>query len=190
MTVQEAILNMNNHIDIDEEFRLALGEDCEWLFDNAKFAERKVEQINKQFIEGKDIVYLALLSGVPPYEVEVRTGAGHNYYMVLDAIHRCYERNPDGRYDEGFKAGLRGLIQVSTSKVASLDLLLNYIFYQLDKEKDGTAKFTIEINEFIPLINDLIKDNREKYVKDYKMFGAWLEKVQKYALEKYGLEFV
>ena len=44
------------------------------------------------------------------------------------------------------------------------------------------------MNEYLPLINNMIKENRSTYEADYKMFGPWLERYKKSALEKYGLE--
>jgi len=177
---------MNEEIEL--QLKAAFGEDYELFSDVNKNAEHTVELINKSYIEGKKIAYLPLLAGIATCKIESRPGAGHNYYAVVDAIHKCYAQNPNGGYDAGYKEGIRALIRVSSSKVGSLDLLLNIIFYQLDKEKNGTAQFNINIDETMELINKLIRDNTSKYEADNIRFKSWLERIQKYALEKYGLE--
>ena len=80
------------------------------------------------------------------------------------------------------------MIKVSCSKVGSLETLFDIIFYQLKKENNGSAQFNIDMNEYLPLINNMIKENRSTYEADYKMFGPWMERYKKSALEKYGLE--
>lgn len=172
----------------DELKELGLDDDLFDLLDISKNAEYTVELVNNDYIEGKKMAYLPLLAGIATCKIESRPGAGHNYYEVVDAIHRCFAKNPTGGYDAGYKESIFDLIRVSSSKVASLELLLNIIFYQLKKEKNGTAEFTIDMNEYLPLINNMIKENRSTYEADYKMFGPWLERYKKSALEKYGLE--
>lgn len=151
-------------------------------------AERKVEIINKHYIQGETIAYLPLLAGIEPYVIETRPHAGHNYYLVLDTIHNLYKNNPDGGYDKGFIEGLNALIRVSSAKVGSLDQVLNYIFYQAKKEQSGEAYFSIDLEDAINRVNILIKDNKEKYRKDYPKFDTWFEKIKKYGFENYGVE--
>ena len=111
-----------------------------------------------------------------------------NYYAVVDAIHNCYKKDPDGGYDRGFADGIEALTRVSSAKVASLANLFNIIFYQLDKEKEGTAEFNVDIDEIMARVNKLIEDNKEVYRQDYASFDHWYERCQKIAREKYGLE--
>ena len=156
-----------------------------------KYTERLVEIVNKKYVSGEtgaNVAYLPILSGIGPYKVETLPGKGHNYYAVVDAIHNCYARNNDGGYDAGFRDGILALIRVSCAKVSSLDLLIDIVFYQLDKQNEGFAQFSVDIDEIVGLINTLIRDNKDNYIADTVSFGPWLEKVKKYALENYGLE--
>ena len=152
------------------------------------YTEGMMKIVNKKYVEGNYMAYLPILSGIAQYKIESRPGAGHNYYAVVDAIHNCYARKTESGFDAGFKDGIRALIRVSTAKVGSLDMLLNIVFYQLDKEKNGTAEFNIDIDETMDSINKLIRENMSNYEADNIRFKPWLEKIQKYALEKYGLE--
>ena len=153
--------------------------------------EELVRIIHKKYMTGEkgcNVAYLPMLSGIGPCKVEMRPGAGHNYYAVVDAIHNCYKNDPDGGYDRGFADGIEALTRVSSAKVASLANLFNIIFYQLDKEKEGTAEFNVDIDEIMARVNKLIEDNKEVYRQDYDSFDHWFERCQKIAREKYGLE--
>ena len=55
-------------------------------------AEAMVNIINKKYVTGNRMAYLALLSGVGSCRIESYPGAGHNYQAVVDAIHNCYAR--------------------------------------------------------------------------------------------------
>ena len=153
--------------------------------------EELVRIIHKKYMTGEkgcNVAYLPMLSGIGPCKVEMRPGAGHNYYAVVDAIHNCYKNDPDGGYDRGFADGIEALTRVSSAKVASLANLFNIIFYQLDKEKEGTAEFNVDIDEIMARVNKLIEDNKEVYRQDYDSFDHWFERCKKIAREKYGLE--
>ena len=153
--------------------------------------EELVRIIHKKYMTGEkgcNVAYLPMLSGIGPCKVEMRPGAGHNFRTVVDAIHNCYKNDPDGGYDRGFADGIEALTRVSSAKVASLANLFNIIFYQLDKEKEGTAEFNVDIDEIMARVNKLIEDNKEVYRQDYDSFDHWFERCQKIAREKYGLE--
>ena len=153
--------------------------------------EELVKIIHKKYMTGEkgcNVAYLPMLSGIGPCKVEMRPGGGHFFRAVVDAIHNCYKNDPDGGYDRGFADGIEALTKVSSAKVASLANLFNIIFYQLDKEKEGTAEFNVDIDEIMAHVNKLIEDNKEVYRQDYASFDHWYERCQKIAREKYGLE--
>ena len=174
--------------DIFKEFGIEVPQDLLDYLEPVKYAKKMVELINNDYNAGKKIAYLPLLAGIGACIVEVQPGAGHNIFYVVDAIHNCYKENPQGGYDKGYVEGLYALIRVSSAKVGSLEQLLRILFYQLDKEKDGTAAFKINIHDMIAGVNALISENRDVYRKDYAMFDSWLERYNKIALEEYGLE--
>ena len=62
-------------------------------------AEAMVNIINKKYVAGNKMAYLALLSGVGSCRIESYPGAGHNYQAVVDAIHNCYARDNESKID-------------------------------------------------------------------------------------------
>ena len=150
-------------------------------------AEAMVNIINKKYIAGNRMAYLALLSGVGCCRIESYPGAGHNYQAVVDAIHNCYARDNTSGIDTGYRDGLYAMINVAGSFPA-LQTLMNILFYQLKKEKEGKAQFKIDIQEVMSKVNLLISENRVSYEKEYISFGSWLERNSKFAYENYGIK--
>jgi|UniRef100_UPI003FED9B88 hypothetical protein len=150
-------------------------------------AEAMVNIINKKYIAGNRMAYLALLSGVGSCRIESYPGAGHNYQAVVDAIHNCYARDNTSGIDTGYRDGLYAMIHVAGSFPA-LQTLMNILFYQLKKEKEGKAQFKIDIQEVIDKVNMLISENCASYEKENLSFGSWLERNSKFAYENYGIK--
>ena len=137
-------------------------------------AEAMVNIINKKYIAGNRMAYLALLSGVGSCRIESYPGAGHNYQAVVDAIHNCYARDNTSGIDTGYRDGLYAMINVAGSFPA-LQTLMNILFYQLKKEKEGKAQFKIDIQEVIDKVNMLISENCASYEKENLILEALIQ---------------
>ena len=140
-------------------------------------AEAMVNIINKKYVAGNRMAYLALLSGVGSCRIESYPGAGHN----------CYARDNTSGIDTGYRDGLYAMIKVAGS-FSALQTLMNILFYQLKKEKEGKAQFKIDIQEVMSKVNLLISENRVSYEKEYISFDSWLERNSKFAYENYGIK--
>ena len=79
------------------------------------------------------------------------------------------------------------MIKVAGS-FSTLQTLMNILFYQLKKEKEGKAQFKIDIQEIMNKVNLLISENRVSYEKENISFDSWLERNSKFAYENYGLK--
>ena len=108
-------------------------------------AEILVNIINKKYVAGNNMAYLALLSGVGNCRVESFAGAGHNYQAVIDAIHLYYADHPKSRANEGFEKELLLLCQAAGS-MRSVQLALNCIIYEIYKEKKGNNTDSVVLN--------------------------------------------
>ena len=150
-------------------------------------AEILVNIINKKYVAGNNMAYLALLSGVGNCRVESFAGAGHNYQAVVDAIHNYYRRDESSRADQGYQEGLYAMMRVASS-FSVLQDLVHIIFYELKKEKEGTAGFTIDVDSTISGLNEVIEKNRVTYEKENTAFKEWLERNKQYALDNFSIE--
>ena len=86
--------------DLDRELAelLGLDEDYFAMFDFSNYVESSVENANNIYNDGNYMAYLPILSGLGVFKMEKRPGAGHNFRAVIDAIHNCYKKNPNGGY--------------------------------------------------------------------------------------------
>ena len=153
------------------------------LVRRAKFL---VKNIHKEYCAGKDIAYIMVLSGLGSWRVAVNPDADHNHHAVIDAIHLCYAEMDDQRVIDGYKMGIFTLIRVA-GNVRTLGDLLGLLFYELKKERNGEASFTINIEEIFRKMNSMIAERYDTYKKESPRFEDWFSRQQTFAMEHYGL---
>ena len=153
------------------------------LVRRAKFL---VKNIHKEYCAGKDIAYIMVLSGLGSWRVAINPDADHNHHAVIDAIHLCYAEMDDQRVIDGYKMGIFTLIRVE-GNVRTLGDLLSLLFYELKKERNGEASFTIDIEEIFRKTNSMIAQRYDTYKKESPRFEDWFSRQQTFAMEHYGL---
>ena len=153
------------------------------LVRRAKFL---VKNIHKEYCAGKDIAYIMVLSGLGSWRVAVNPDEIHNFHAVIDAIHQYYAETGDQRVIDGYQMGIFTLIRVA-GNVRTLGDLLGLLFYELKKERNGEASFTVDIEEIFRKTNSMIAERYDTYKKENPFFEPWFSRMQTYALEKHGL---
>ena len=145
-----------------------------------------VKQIHKEYCAGKEIAYVVILSGLGDYRVAVNPDEDHNEQAVVDAIHQYYAETGDQRVIDGYQMGIFTLIRVA-GNVRTLDELLGVLFYELKKERNGEASFTVDIEEIFRKTNSMIAERYDTYKKESPRFEDWFSRQQTFAMEHYGL---
>ena len=153
------------------------------LVRSAKFG---VKLIHKEYCSGKEIAYVVILSGLGDYRVAVNPDEIHNFHAVIDAIHQYYAETGDQRVIDGYHMGIYTLIRVA-GNVGTLDTLLSLLFYELKKERNGEASFTINIEDIFRKMNSMIAERYDTYKKESPRFEEWFSRQQTFAMEHYGL---
>lgn len=153
------------------------------LVRSAKFG---VKLIHKEYCTGKEIAYVVILSGLGDYRVAVNPDEMHNVHAVIDAIHQYYAETGDQRVIDGYQMGIFTLIRVA-GNVRTLDTLLSLLFYELKKERNGEASFTIDIEDIFRKMNSMIAERYDTYKKESPRFEDWFSRQQTFAMEHYGL---
>ena len=153
------------------------------LVSSAKFG---VKLIHKEYCAGKEIAYVVILSGLGDYRVAVNPDEDHNEQAVVDAIHQYYAETGDQRVIEGYQMGIFTLIRVA-GNVRTLGDLLGLLFYELKKECNGEASFTINIEDIFRNLNSMIAERYDTYKKESPFFDTWFSRQQTFAMEHYGL---
>ena len=153
------------------------------LVRRAKFL---VKNIHKEYCAGKDIAYIMVLSGLGSWRVAVNPDEIHNFHAVVDDIHQYYAETGDQRVIDGYQMGIFTLIRVA-GNVRTLGDLLSLLFYELKKERNGEASFTIDIEEIFRKTNSMIAERYDTYKKESPRFEDWFSRQQTFAMEHYGL---
>lgn len=126
-------------------------------------AEAMVCLLNKFYRKGNKLAYVPLLEGK----------LGYTYQAIVDAIHNVKDS------EMGYHDGLYAMCRMP----ADLKILLDILFYQLKKEKEGTASFTVDVNGVVERINLLLQNN-------WEMFESlmWFDRYRFFAYKEYGIE--
>ena len=108
------------------------------------FAMIMVDSTAKQYLDGSnDMMFLCMLMGIGKYRLESFPGAGHNYYVILEAIYKYYRENPDKHVDKILLNSLMKCIE-GMSAIKPLSLICNYIVAQVKNEKQGISPFKLD----------------------------------------------
>ena len=144
------------------------------------------EMIHEEYREGKKIAYFPLLAGIGNMKVE-NAGAGHNYSIVVDAIHKYYLQSKDDTVKKGFEEGISTMFSM-TKNITTLQAAFDVFFYQLKLEKCGTATFTVNKGRLTNEHNETIRKNYNAMKSKNSRFEDWLQKNKEYAVENYGIK--
>lgn len=128
--------------------------------------------------------YFSILSGL---QDTIDINNGNVYQIVIEGFYRLKETNPTENYEIEFQNSLLQYISISKN-VKAIMQSINYLFYQLKREKEGTAKFHINSEDIIQKINEKIHMNYEKYKKERPSFDIWLLQQKKYAKYQFGID--
>ena len=144
------------------------------------------EMVHGEYKEGKKIAYFPLLVGIGNLKVE-NAGAGHNYSIVVDAIHKYYLQSKDDTVKKGFEEGISTMFRM-TKNITTLQVAFDVFFYQLKLEKKGTATFNVDRDWLTNELNETIRENYNAMKSENSRFEDWLQKNKEYAVENYGIK--
>ena len=148
----------------------------------------------KKYIKGKKselkhyftfLLYM-LLSGSAMYLVESYPGAGHNYQVVVEAIHNYYKKHPGKRVDKLFNDTLVWLAQV-TSEYFPSKAVLDSVSHQMYLEKNNKANFRIDCKAILSEFDRNVKVNKDKFEISEVDFESWYKKYFDYFEKEYGI---
>lgn len=127
-----------------------------------------------------------LLLGLESCAIKVNKDSEHNYQAVIDAIHRYYNECKDEKVIEFYKMGIKKII-FYVADMNFFEKIINILSYEMFKEKKGTATFSIDIQEMLDELSNIIKENYDKIVKNKKTdLKEWLEEKSEIVLNEYG----
>ena len=141
----------------------------------------------EDYKESKSLMGMfGLLLGLESCAIKVNKDSEHNYQAVIDAIHRYYNECKDEKVIEFYKMGIKKII-FYVADMNFFEKIINILSYEMFKEKKGTATFSIDIQEMLDELSNIIKENYDKIVKNKKTdLKEWLEEKSEIVLNEYG----
>lgn len=129
------------------------------------YAENVLDILTKKYEEGEHkLAYFPLLAGIGSCRVESNPDAGHNYYAVIDAIHKYYTKTENKNVKSALQDSLLEMISVSNTD-ESMDLILNILIYQIQLEDDEKAVVFLDRNTIIDDLRNKLKDSKFSVTK-------------------------
>ena len=92
------------------------------------------------YLDGNDMAFFCMIIGIGKYDLESFPGAGHNYYIILEAIYKYYKENPDKKVDSMLFHTLMKCIDTMSAPEA-LSLVCDYIVAQVKNENQRISRF-------------------------------------------------
>lgn len=111
-------------------------------------AEILVEIADKNYLRGDKTAYFSILTGANGCKLENIPGSGQDYQTIIDTIHSYYRKHPSLDIIEGYQTGLKVMLRQATN-VARLKNFLKLLFYELDKEIDYKASFSLPVGDLL-----------------------------------------
>lgn len=123
--------------------------------DLVQYGEILVGIADQKYLHGDLKAYQSLLLGSGSCKLEDFPGGGHNYRIMIDAIHLYYKQH---LYPEVIYGYLNGMKSILTNVTDSNELqrFLDILFYELEKETQGNANFFLPVGELLSLIKTAI----------------------------------
>ena len=129
------------------------------------FAMIMVDSTAKHYLYGSSkMAFFCMLMGIGKYRLESFPGAGHNYYVMLEAIYKYYRENPDKHVDKILFNTLMRCIETMSSTRA-LSLICNYIVAQAKNEKQGISPFKLDNIQLLKQMKSSVS-NRPEFSND------------------------
>lgn len=128
-----------------------------------------------------------LLTGMGGYAVEAYPNAGHNCNEVLLSIYKYSKNN----MDKDVLGAFENVFKFATSKIYDINkflLLTEYIYLELDNEKNGISPFNVNIKELLLFIKNGLNNglNSNFFEGSKDVFNHEVQKSDQFLYQNYG----
>lgn len=145
--------------------------------------------IHDLYEKGNSMAYFTFLIGDGPCAVKANPNADHNIIMVVDAIHLYQQENPEKKVKEGYHEGLMKLAIYSTDYY-TVEILVSCLAYELKKEKEGSAAFSLDTAPILEMLRASTKAHRKEITASFRGFDDWLAKQNEYLETNFGVSLL
>lgn len=119
-------------------------------------AEILVEIADKNYLHEDKTAYFSILTGTNGCKLESIPGSGQDYQTIIDTMHSYYQKHPSLDIIEGYQTGLKVMLR-QTTDADGLQNFLKILFYELDKEIEYKASFSLPVGELLLRMKQIIQ---------------------------------
>lgn len=119
-------------------------------------AEILVEIADQNYLRGNKTAYFSILTGTDGCKLENIHDGGQDYQTIIDTMHSYYQKHPSLDIIEGYQTGLKVMLR-QTTDADGLQNFLKILFYELDKEIEYKASFSLPVGELLLRMKQIIQ---------------------------------
>ncbi len=141
-----------------------------------EYAYKLVAISHKMYMDGNSMAYFVLLNGLGHSIVEGQPGAGHNYYIVVDAIHSYKKNNSNMNVKDGYVEGIKTSISLA-GNVDRIACIFNYLNYEAELKKNGINVIEIDIAYLLEQLISVVTEKQARFEEQMPDFQEWFDKM-------------
>ena len=142
-------------------------------FITKKSASQMVAYAQKQYEKGKKMCYYVVLNGLGAGKLVTPPNDKHEYKLIIDAIHDYQAKFPEKNIKEGYNTALTLTIN-AIQNMEMLQCVLNYLSYELEKQKNNTSTFQLDYKQLLIELRNSISEKKDILRKQNKNFDKWM----------------
>ena len=130
----------------------------------AKYLVRRAQRFNDR---GNPMGYFYLLNGFGFCRLSAFEGEAHDYRLAIDEIHNYQAKYPKKSVKEGYRQGFSFSIRL-IHDMETLYNVVNYLDYEFEKQKNGTAAFRLDFEEILQELKAELKKKADILNLEYQ----------------------
>ena len=138
-----------------------------------KKAKQMVDDACDSFLYGDKSPLKNLLLGIGEGDLTCFTGGGHNYRLIINAMHEIYYDHKESRMNVALEKCLAELI-CEVRSAYYIKLLANTVMYEKEIENTERGNFEIDIEKLTECFVENIAANHDQYVMESPDFDKWI----------------
>ena len=129
--------------------------------------------------------FFDVLAGMS-FKVELYPGAGHNYQLIIDAVHNYYKNKKTDK-NLYFEDTLIWVAE-DVNQYMQLKNVLDFVSYELYCENKGTAQFKINSTAILKMLKSGVEKNHSKIEEEKPAYKSWYDHYISYLKIEYGVK--
>ena len=153
----------------------------------SNYSDKLIDVAINYYLNDNKMAFYMILLGKGKFKVEAFPNAGHNYYEILNSIYKYKELHDDIDVKNIFENSLLLCIKY-LNEISEFELIMNYLFVQLDNEKNNNVPFKIDLLKILNALKFRLT-SKETIVQN-ESFMNCISKYEHVLEENYGHKII